>query len=195
MAAGAKRNSVPLDDRAVAMGARMRMLRVKRSMTLSELAAKAGLSHPFLSLVERGMARPSMTSFSSILTALESDPIEFLLDLTDSAPVDVPPGGLHIVRGQGAQLDHYGDASARRLAASPRLPLLVEYSGANVDEGSHLVHHGDEFLYAIEGALMLHLGGGEHLLQAGDSVVYDAQTPHSWRSADGAPFRVLTTHS
>lgn len=164
-------------------------------MTLTELATKAGLSHPFLSLVERGRARPSMTSFSKILTALATDPIEFLLDLTDSAPAPLPPGGVHIVRGPGATVDHYGDASARRLAGSAALPLLIEYSGTNVDEGAALVHQGEEFFYVVEGALILRLGDHDHSLGAGDSVVYDAQVPHSWRSRDGRIFRVLTTHS
>jgi len=164
-------------------------------MTLTELATKAGLSHPFLSLVERGRARPSMTSFSKILTALATDPIEFLLDLTDSSPAALEPGGLHIVRGPGATVDHYGDASARRLASSAALPLLVEYSGANTDEGAPLVHQGEEFLYVIDGALVLRLGDDDVALGAGDSVVYDAQVPHSWRSGDGQAFRVLTTHS
>jgi transcriptional regulator with XRE-family HTH domain len=46
-------------------------------MTLKELGQEAGLSHPFLSQLERGLARPSMGSVERIAQAL-----------------DVPAGGL-----------------------------------------------------------------------------------------------------
>ena len=42
------------------LGARVRTLRRERGLTLKGLGRLAGLSHPFLSQVERGLARPSV---------------------------------------------------------------------------------------------------------------------------------------
>ena len=53
------------------LGARVRALRRERGLTLKGLGRLAGLSHPFLSQVERGLARPSVTSVERIAAALD----------------------------------------------------------------------------------------------------------------------------
>ena len=53
------------DVQAERIGARIRQLRHARGMTLVQLADKAALSHPFLSQLERGRARPSISSLES----------------------------------------------------------------------------------------------------------------------------------
>src|SRR3954471_12614954 len=53
------------------LGARVRSLRRERGLTLKGLGSKAGLSHPFLSQVERGLAHPSVTSVERIAAALD----------------------------------------------------------------------------------------------------------------------------
>src|SRR5262245_45515779 len=52
------------------LGGRVRSLRRQRGLTLKELGALAGLSHPFLSQVERGLARPNLASVERIADAL-----------------------------------------------------------------------------------------------------------------------------
>src|SRR3954471_16234711 len=53
------------------LGARVRALRRARGLTLKGLGRLAGLSHPFLSQVERGLARPSIGSVERIAAALD----------------------------------------------------------------------------------------------------------------------------
>src|SRR5215213_1926412 len=54
----------------MALGARVRSLRRERGWTLKDLGREAGLSHPFLSQLERGLARPSVGSVDRISRAL-----------------------------------------------------------------------------------------------------------------------------
>ena len=51
-----------VNDTAAELGARVRELRRERGLTLKALGSLAGLSHPFLSQLERGLARPSVGS-------------------------------------------------------------------------------------------------------------------------------------
>src|SRR5688500_13871412 len=60
-----------VNDTAACLGARVRELRQDRGLTLKALGRRAGLSHPFLSQVERGIARPSVGSVERIASALE----------------------------------------------------------------------------------------------------------------------------
>jgi transcriptional regulator with XRE-family HTH domain len=53
------------------LGARVRALRRERGLTLKGLGHLARLSHPFLSQVERGLARPSVSSVERIAAALD----------------------------------------------------------------------------------------------------------------------------
>ena len=59
------------DAAAVALGARVRSLRRERRLTLKQLGRAAELSHPFLSQLERGLARPSVSSVERIARALQ----------------------------------------------------------------------------------------------------------------------------
>jgi transcriptional regulator with XRE-family HTH domain len=73
-------------DPAVRLGARIRALRHERALTLKELGRAAGLSHPFLSQLERGLARPSVASAERIAAAL-GVPVASLWHGASSEPV------------------------------------------------------------------------------------------------------------
>lgn len=57
-------------DAAVALGSKIRALRQRLKRTLDDTATAAGISKPFLSQVERGLASPSLTSLAGIAQAL-----------------------------------------------------------------------------------------------------------------------------
>jgi len=46
-------------------------------------------------------------------------------------------------------------------------------------------HPGVEFIYAIQGALSVHVGADEHVLKAGDSIYFDSSVPHAYRRSGG----------
>src|ERR1700741_4662645 len=84
-----------VNEAAACLGARVRELRHERGLTLKALGRSAGLSHPFLSQLERGLARPSVSSVERIATALNV-PVGALW-----SPPRPPRGGvlLYVVRG------------------------------------------------------------------------------------------------
>ena len=60
----------PADDLADDLGRNIRALRRTRAMTLAELADLCGLSVGFLSHVERGRKKPSLSTLQKISAAL-----------------------------------------------------------------------------------------------------------------------------
>jgi transcriptional regulator with XRE-family HTH domain len=58
------------EDVGPQLGGAIRAGRRLLGMTLVEVAGSAGLSHPFLSQLERGLARPSMRSLTAIAATL-----------------------------------------------------------------------------------------------------------------------------
>ena len=105
------------------LGARVRTLRRERGLTLKGLGRLAGLSHPFLSQVERGLARPSVSSVERIAAALD----------VSVAHLWSPPrqgDAVRVVRsGEGAVAEHTG-ATYRELPGEPAAPTLREWTAS-----------------------------------------------------------------
>jgi transcriptional regulator with XRE-family HTH domain len=67
------------------LGARLRVIRLERSRTLVETAARAGISPQYLSEIERGRKEPSSEMIAAIIGALGVS----LFDLTASVSIDL----------------------------------------------------------------------------------------------------------
>ncbi|WP_194241568.1 helix-turn-helix domain-containing protein [Galbitalea soli] len=173
------------------LGSRIRELRRARGLTLVQLAAQAELSHPFLSQLERGRARPSMTSLEKIARALGSSQLE-LLAVDDEVELPDEPTRTSLVRAGEGSRGHYGEGEARLLVHGRRRFRPMEITGNNLVAADFFTHAEDEFLHVIEGTVLVELlGQDSHILSAGDSLYYVGGTPHRWSALDEAGYRLF----
>jgi transcriptional regulator with XRE-family HTH domain len=173
------------------LGRQIRQLRHEQGLTLVALAALTSLSHPFLSQLERGLARPSMTSLERIAKALHSTQSELMARATDDALTRPGPPFTLIRADEGTMLPAAG-GSARLLVGRGAHFHPTIYVGANTEFEEYYRHPEDEFVHVIDGAIAVDLGdAGIVGLSAGDSLYYRGGTPHRWRTIDGAVYRVL----
>ena len=63
----------------------------------------------------------------------------------------------------------------------------VEITAKRGDETTAHQHPGAEVIYVLRGRLVLRVEDDEHVLEAGDSVYFDAGTPHAYSRAGAAP--------
>ena len=172
------------------LGARVRGLRKARGLTLTQLAEAAALSHPFLSQLERGLARPSMASLERLARALGTSRVE-LIAASEPRRADADAEPSFVLADEGA-IGPYAEGTARLLADGPRRFEPLEFSGSNAVPGDHYIHEEDEFLTVLEGTIVISFGPfGERRLTVGDSVYCRSGTPHRWHSPDGSPYRLL----
>ena len=165
-------------------------------MTLVQVAASAGLSHPFLSQLERGLARPSMRSLTAIAAALGTTAQALMADselpaVSSADAVSADP--VSVVRraaGESAPVDSPG-GYVRPLVRGERALLPVEFNGAPRDFDEYFRHDGDEFVYVVHGLIELDIEGELHTAAAGDSVYYGGGLRHRWRSLSGARVRLV----
>src|SRR5687768_13250814 len=103
------------DAAQVSLGAEIRRRRKEHGLTLANLAAQARISHPFLSQLERGYARPSMATLERIATALATSQVSLMLAASPAGPRNTAtavPDGAHVVRSdEGATLPQEGDSA------------------------------------------------------------------------------------
>jgi transcriptional regulator with XRE-family HTH domain len=173
-----------IDEQASQVGSRIRALRRTRGLTLEELGALCDLSHPFLSQLERGRARPSMVSLERIARALGSSQLELLAGGDDTAST--------LVRAAEGTRGHYGEGEARMLVHGTRSFHPMEFRGSNLDRGDYFVHDEDEFIHVVEGTVEVDLGEGSvSVLVEGDSLYYVGGTPHRWRALEPGGYRLF----
>ncbi|QJU53297.1 XRE family transcriptional regulator [Herbiconiux sp. KACC 21604] len=182
-------SSAPLDDESVTMGARIRSLRRERGLTLVQLARLSGMSQPFLSLAERGHARLSLASMARIARALEVPAGSLLARQPERR---VSGAGIDVVAHLEPR-DPEGERTVWQLAQLPGGLFGTEFWGRDAEFGEYAVHEEDEFLYVLDGVLEVGLPDGTvHPLSPGDTMALTAGTPHAWRSASPAGYRVVT---
>ncbi|MBC7725376.1 MAG: helix-turn-helix domain-containing protein [Burkholderiaceae bacterium] len=180
-----------LDRHSARLGAGMRALRLRRGLTLVALAELSGLSHPFLSQVERAKARPSIVSLEKIARALGTSQLELL---AAGAELEAPAGHsapVFVASGEGER-GAYGSGEARLLVRGDRRFHPMEFVGTNSAGGEYHVHQEDEFIYCLEGHATIDLAeGGLWNLSRGDSLYFVGGTPHRWFTRTKREYRLI----
>jgi transcriptional regulator with XRE-family HTH domain len=166
----------------------VRELRRDRGMTLKALGLQAELSHPFLSQLERGLARPSMNSVERIARALDV-PVSTLWTAPRQEAARV------LRAGEGDVVPH-GDPNApggiRHLFAHGTTLRVQEWSGGArtwPKEGDSTT--GEVLVYVVRGAVEVEVDGTVHALYEGDSLFFDGTVRHRVRRRGGARTRLL----
>jgi quercetin dioxygenase-like cupin family protein/DNA-binding XRE family transcriptional regulator len=173
--------STHAEDVGLRLGRAIRAQRHLLGLTLVDVASRAGLSHPFLSQLERGLARPSMRSLTAIASTLGTTAQALMAAAELPAVPAVEP--VSVVRRPDARppVDSPG-GTVRTLVRGERAMLPVEYTGAPSAFDDYICHDGEEFVYVVQGLIEVDIEGELHVAAAGDSVYYAGGLRHRWRS-------------
>ena len=166
------------------LGPRIRALREAMDLSLRDLAERSGVSAPMLSQVERGETSPTLQVATRIAAGLE-------LRLSQLLRLD-EDGAVTIVR-RDERRKGPGNVSGHSYELlTPPLPgQRAELSEHTLAPGASTGGPGDvpmhepgsrETAVVQDGRVILHCDGAEHVLQAGDSVTFDADLPHHFEN-------------
>ncbi len=181
------------EDVALRLGVAIRARRHQLGLTLVDVASQAGLSHPFLSQLERGLARPSMRSLSAIAATLgttaqvlmaEAEPAAGTANSVSSADRGSSTGPVSVVRADARTSDPVDSpgGTVRALVRGERAMLPVEFVGAPRGFDEYFQHPGEEFVYVVHGQIEIDIEGELRDAAAGDSIYYAGGLRHRWRS-------------
>ena len=171
------------------LGRAIRERRLAHRLTLVELAAKVDLSQPFLSQIENGRARPSMTSLYRIAHALDTTPQAFF-----GGPIDgsSSPSLVRADEAPAVNFDSDTRSSAAHLLLAGEAPFhVLEYDGLPREFGDYWEHDGFEAVYVVSGDVEIDIDGELSQLKAGDFLSYPSRIRHRLRSPHGTRARVL----
>ncbi|MFF0219524.1 helix-turn-helix domain-containing protein [Streptomyces vinaceus] len=174
---------------AIEVGRVIRACRKQRGVSMAVLATRSGLSQPFLSQLERGLATPSLSSIYRIAEALDVTPGTFL------RPPGRPGTVSHEADPQVIRVDESAGQVAHVLIPGGRSAVMEAYEHhfePGRGERGWFQHPGEDFLYVLEGEIVLEVEGEEPLtLRAGQSAHHRGELPHRCRLSGPEAARTL----
>ncbi|WP_050526884.1 helix-turn-helix domain-containing protein [Pseudorhodobacter aquimaris] len=167
--------NVTLDEKAQ-IGARLRLRRKLRGMSLKQVAQGAHLSIGMISQVERGLALPSVKSMRAICAALDM-PVAWLFEPGLEGPED---SGDYIVRQDSRRELSFDDGKLRKQLLTPdtqpQIQMLRFLMQPGADSGEPYANtEGGKCGLVVSGNLGLELDGISHIIKKGDSFAFPAR--------------------
>lgn len=169
------RNRDELNEILTSLGDKIRTARHEQGISLLGLAEMTGLSRSMISLVERGLAAPSIgtlvaissqlqTPLSDLMTAVEKSEPSFVIRRREQLEVEVAPA-----------------ATRRVIRSDPSLGYELSLNSWQPDhfpEPDPARHPGFECGLVLTGKLGVEVDKESFVLEVGDCVAYPSTTPH-----------------
>ena len=185
------------DDRIeVAIGREVHGFRKRLNMTLRDLAHGTGLSPAMLSKIENGQAVPSLGTLQALARAFGIPMNVFFRGFEERRDASLVRRGQGVrISRRGRHIDHefrlIGHSANRRVAFEP---YLVRLTGG-AEAFPRIQDSGVWFIHVLEGKLVFRYGDNLYRLGPGDSLTYDAESPHGTERLLEVPVTYLCIHA
>jgi transcriptional regulator with XRE-family HTH domain len=181
------------------VGERLRERRRARGLSLRALAERLGVSPSLISQIERGRARPSVSTLFAIATELDASLDELLFSderpsalgaSSESKPSPVQEAATrhHIRLASGVVWERLTTTSQPGVEF---LFVVYDVGGASSPGDTYQSHSGYEWGYVISGVLEVIIGFDRYVLQPGDAVSLDSSVPHRLANIGDTPVHAI----
>lgn len=170
------------------VGRKVRMLRQERGLSMRSLAALCDLSPNTISLIERGLSSPSVSTLHQLATALKVPITAFFEQPPEPAEVILSRAGeRHRIASSDALLESLGAG----LEAQSMEPFVVHLPPGAGSGRVGISHGGHELVYCVEGDLEYQVAGQPYRLSPGDALLFAGRKTHRWRNPGTNPATFL----
>jgi transcriptional regulator with XRE-family HTH domain len=167
-----------------AVGPRLKQLRQRRDITLSDLAEETGISASTLSRLEAGLRRPTLEQLLPLARAYDVT----LDELVDAPPTGDPRINLRPVPSS----DGSTVLPLTRRPGGIQAYKFVLPAGRDDAEPDLRTHEGYDWAFVLNGSLRLVLGEHDLILEPGEAAEFDTRTPHWFGATSSGPVEFLS---
>lgn len=169
------------------IGDRIKNLREAKGLTITELSQLTGFEEQMLREIEENALCPQLGTMIKLSKALDSALQRLIAGEGQKLYAITRQNERKVVarstslRGQRPAYTYMSlapEVKGRHMEA-----LMVQLESLGTDERS--THAGEEFIYVLEGTVLLDLGEEHFVLQPGDSAYYLSTTPHVLSAQEG----------
>ena len=179
----------------VAIGRQIRIYRKQMEITVSDLSKMTGLSTGMLSKIENGNTSPSLSTLQTLSNAPSIPMTAFFKQFEQKREC------IHTKANEGVEVEGEGTRAGHQYNLLGHLgsndsgvivePYLIELT-SETDTFKTFQHGGLETIYMLAGEITYRHGDGVYKLQPGDTLFFDANTPHGPEALDKLPARFLS---
>jgi transcriptional regulator with XRE-family HTH domain len=180
-------------DDDVALGRRIKDLRLGRGLSIKELAKRAELSSGAISQIERGIGSTSLRSIRNICKALQVPlGILFSADGRDGESE-------YLCRFHQRETLNFGHGTIKQKLTARAVDSL-EMLVVNIESGGNsgpetYSHEGEEMGLVLAGVLDLYIAEKRYQLKEGDAFAFPSTLPHRFANSGNSTCRVLWVNS
>ena len=167
-------------DRVEEIGRRIRKLREAKGLSLEDLSNLTGFDIDFLQKIEKQEIHPQLGTVIKLSKALESAFGRLVSGVGDRL--------YSVTRRQEQKIVSRSTGLAGKQKLYTYKSLAPEVKGRHMEallvqleenpDGELSIHDGEEFIYVLEGTVVMQIGEDRFDLDPGDSVYYLSTTPH-----------------
>ena len=165
------------------IGKKISTLRALKKIAIEDLAHKTGLSVKQLSSIESGASLPSLGVLIRVTRALGIRIGTLLDDTIKEGPAVIRSNehwsALSFSTSENENREHLTFFSlAPNKAGRHMEPFIIDIVPKENDVESKSSHEGEEFIYVLEGKVIIHYGNDIYKLGKGDSIYLDSIVSH-----------------
>ena len=189
------RETITAGLKQYAIGARLRRLRLRKSMGLVELSRHTGLSAALLSKLERDVMYPTLPTLLRIAMVF-SVGLEYFFN-PEPRPL------LEIVRKkdrlrfpespESSDPAYFFESLDFPVTNRTLNSYFVEFQPIPPERCRLHEHPGIELIYVVSGKVELRIGADRYELAAGDSISFDSGVAHGYRGAGNRATAIVAT--
>lgn len=179
------------------IGDRIRRLREEKELPLSKLSQLTGFTEKELRDIEANLLCPQLGTVIKLSKALDSALQQVIANEGRQTHTITRRTERKIVSRSGSSKG--GAASYSYMSLAPEVKgrhmeaLLVQLEQSADPEDS--MHAGEEFIYVLDGTVVLKIGAERYELEVGDSAYYLSTTPHALSAKNGRAMIIAVIYS
>jgi len=163
---------------------RLAGLRDAMGLSVQDMAEKLGMEPEKVAAYESGSVEIPVSYLFKVAQECGID----LTVLISGAEAHLRHSSL-VRKGEGLAVERRKDYDYKSLAyrfTGRRMePFLIRVPARDAGEAHAAAHPGQEFIYMLNGRLEITLDGRTEVLEPGDSLYFNSETPHSLRALEG----------
>jgi len=189
-------DDISLEVKALKIGSKVRELRQKKHYTLQDVAAKTGLSKPFLSQIENDHVVPPVATLLKLARAFDVGLAYFFQDEVGIDRIAITRRDERVrvekrPHHRKGEVNYIYEALDTKKTNKHMEPFLVEFPVQDTSEMIFMNHEGEEFLHVLEGNLEFRSIDRVEVLEPGDSIYFESDLSHSFRCLGEKPAKAI----
>ena len=182
------------------LGHQLREARILAGLTITDVAERADFSPSYISQVERDLANPSIGAINRIAGAVGVRMSAFFSNGSEpefgESHLERETVPTEIVRGDRRKGLTYPGSNVRHELLTPSLQralqiLMIQAPVGTTHGDETISHEGEECGIVLQGTMELTVDDETFIVEAGDSIYFEASKPHSWRSTGPEELEVI----